>query len=45
MDRNNTSLTFRPPLTETHRDRTGQRQKRILEVAVHAAELLRQNGF
>jgi len=45
MDRNNTSLTFWPRLAETHRGGTDQRQKRILEVAVHAAELLRQNGF
>jgi len=45
MDRNNTSLTLWPPRAETQPRGTGRRQKRILEVAVHAAELLRQNGF
>jgi len=45
MDRNNTSLTFWRRLAETPRGESGQHRKRILEVAVHAAELLRQYGF
>jgi hypothetical protein len=45
MDRNNTSLTFWSQVPETHRAGAGRRRKWILEVAVHAAELLRQNGF
>jgi hypothetical protein len=45
MDRNKTSLTFERRSPQTRRNESGRRRKRILEVAVPAAESLRQKSF